>query len=87
MKARKVEKHVWDVYEEHNDMTFIIVDFVDVETGEILATEVTGFYHGAPSENPTTKLNDMKYFDGKPRATYNHEYKRYKVVKTEYNGV
>lgn len=84
MRARKVQKYVWQTYEEHNDITFVMADYIDIETGEILSTEVTGFFHGAPSENPVTRENDMKYFDGKPRATYNHEYKKYKVVETEY---
>lgn len=84
MKARKVQKHVWQTYEEHSDMTFVIADYIDLETGEVLATEVTGFYHGEPPKSPNTCLNDLKYYDGKTRATYNHEYKKYKVMETEY---
>lgn len=84
MKARKVKKYVWQTYNEKSDMTFIIADYVDLETGEILSTEVTGFYWGEPSINTETRENDMRYFDGKPRATYNQEYKKYKVVETEY---
>ena len=84
MKARKVKRYVTEVYCKESNMTFIMADYIDLETGEILATEVTGFFFGEPSAELNTRLNDLKYFDGKPRATFNHEYKKYKVMETEY---
>ncbi len=63
MRVRKAQKYVRQTYEEHSDMTFIIADYIDVETGEILSTEVIGLFHGAPSENPVTKVKDVIYCD------------------------
>jgi hypothetical protein len=45
-------------------MTFIVVDEIDESTGEVLSTEVTGFYFGEPDDEATEE------FDGKPKACY-----------------
>ena len=52
------------VYARHEDMTFIVVDEIDDSTGEVLSTEVTGFYFGEPDDEAT------ETFDGKPKACY-----------------
>lgn len=52
------------VYAENDDMTFIVVDEIDDSTGEVLSTEVTGFYFGEPDDEST------EVFDGKPKACY-----------------
>lgn len=52
------------VYAENEDMTFIVVDEIDDNTGEVLSTEVTGFYFGEPDDKYT------EVFDGKSKACY-----------------
>ena len=52
------------VYAKNEDMTFIVVDEIDDSTGEVLSTEVTGFYFGEPDDEAT------ETFDGKPKACY-----------------
>ena len=52
------------VYAKNEDMTFIVVDEIDESTGEVLSTEVTGFYFGEPYDEAT------ETFDGKPKAVY-----------------
>lgn len=52
------------VYSHESDMTFIVVDEIIDSTGEVLSTEVTGFYFGKPDDEST------EVFDGKPKACY-----------------
>lgn len=83
MKKVEVRKYVDDYYFKQMDITIIMADYIDLETGEVMASEITGFYYGEPSKNFYEKMSDLKYYDGKPRATFNEQ--EFEVVQTTYD--
>ena len=80
-QIREVLKYVDDYYVTTLDITLIIVDYIDIETNEVLVREISGFYPGEP--NWDNKLDNLKRFDGKPRTVFNEA--EFKVVKTVYD--
>lgn len=51
------EKIVYGCYSVKFDMTFIMSDIIEKETGSCVSTEVTGFYFGSPELEYIEKYN------------------------------
>ena len=60
-----MEEHIYAVYANTWDMTFIMRDINDGE--ELKSTECVGWYYGEPNEEATEK------FIGKLKAEYSEE--------------
>lgn len=56
------EKKLESCYSPSYDITFILEE--TYKDGEIISSEVKGFYYGEPDEEAT------EYFNGKLKATY-----------------
>ena len=56
------EKKLYACYARNDDITFIMED--TYKNGEIISTEVKGFYYGEPDEKST------EYFNGKRKAKF-----------------
>lgn len=48
-KWESYKKVVYGCYSEESDITFIMSDFIEKETGFCISTEITGFYFGKPN--------------------------------------
>ena len=59
---KNTRKEIYDCYSPSGDITFIMED--TYKNGEIVSTEVKGFYYGEPDEKST------KDFYGKRKAKF-----------------
>lgn len=58
-----MKKELFAVYAREYDMTFIMEETTNPK-GDLISTEVVGFYYGEPTEK------DTQYFKGKRKAEF-----------------